>query len=209
MTSIQWLDFAALVGVWTLGVLLPGPNFLATAHAAATRSRAYGLRTALGIGVGTAMWAGGSLLGLALLFRTAAWVYEAVRLVGGLYLAWTGLRLILTSGRAPVVQADAVASPASKRNSFRRGLLVDLSNPKAAMFFASLFALGVPPGSPLWFKILAVSTVTLIGWGWYSFVACAVASPPVAAFLARWRRAVAVTSGALFMGLGLRLATDR
>ncbi|WP_051445467.1 LysE family translocator [Desulfocurvus vexinensis] len=200
MTDTLWLDFAALTGAWTLAVMLPGPNFLATAHAAAARSRADGLRTALGIAVGTALWATGSLLGLGLLFRTAAWVYEAVRLIGGAYLVWTGLRLIFANGRPGASQPDP--APASRRSAFRHGLLVDLANPKAAMFFASLFAVAVPPDAAPWFKALAVGTVVAIGWGWYSFVACAVASPPVAALLVRWRRAVAVASGALFVGLG-------
>ncbi len=207
MNEAQWWQFATLTGVWVLAVMLPGPNFLATAHAAATQSRRAGVMTALGIAVGTAFWAAGSLLGLGVLFRLAAWLYSAVKILGGAYLVWIGLRMLLTGGRE-----DETLRPSdmpSARKAFRRGLVVDLSNPKAAAFFASLFAVAIPPDSPLWFKALAVAMVVTTSFTWYSFVAAAVSLPPVASLLARSRRALAAASGALFITLGLRLATDR
>jgi len=207
MNDSQWLHFATLTGVWTLAVMLPGPNFLATANAAATQSRSSGLLTAAGIAVGTAFWATGSLLGLGMLFSMASWLYSAVKVAGGAFLIWTGLRMLLSGGRDQ--EAHVTSSLHTARKSFRRGLIVDLSNPKAAAFFASLFAVAIPPQPPLWFKALAVAMVVGVSLAWYGFVACAVSHPSVSSLLTRSLRAIAVTSGALFVALGLKLATDR
>lgn len=210
MTHELWMSFLALTGVWVLAVMLPGPNFLATAHASAMHSRASGLLTALGVAVGTAVWAVASLFGLGVLFRTAAGLYAAVKLVGGAYLVWTGLRTMWRGARGGGAGDDAAgAAGAPPRSAFRHGLLVDLANPKAAAFFASLFAVSIPPASPLWFKALAVVVVVVTSWAWYSFVAVALSLPPVARLLVRSRRAVALLSGAVFVWLGWDLATDR
>ena len=95
------------------------------------------------------------------------------------------------------------------RKAFRRGVLVDPSNPKAAAFFTSLFAVAVPPGALGWFSAAAVATVVAIAWGWCSAVACAVTVAPVARLYDRSRRLIAYAAGGLFVGLGARLATDR
>ena len=201
-------SFAAIVGVWLFTVVSPGPNFLATSQAALNHSRRAGLAVASGIAVGTTLWSTASLLGLGVLFHTTAWLYHAVRVVGAAYLIYLGLRAILTARRMPLDAASATG-PMPPGKAFRRGVLVDLSNPKAAAFFTSLFAVAVPPGAPGWFSAAAVVAVVAIAWGWYSAVAYAVTVAPVARLYDRSRRLIAYVTGALFVGLGARLATDR
>ena len=75
-------------------VISPGPNFLATMYAASTRSRRAGLHVTAGIAVGTTIWATGSLLGLAVVFQAAGWLYLIVKYVGAAYLIYLGIKLI-------------------------------------------------------------------------------------------------------------------
>ena len=180
--------FAAIVGLWLFTVVSPGPNFLATSQAALNHSRRAGLALAAGIAVGTTVWSTASLLGLGVLLHTTAWLYHAVRVLGAAYLVYLGLRAILTAHRMPLDPAST-GRPMPPRKAFRRGVLVDLSNPKAAAFFTSLFAVAVPPGAPGWFSAVTVA--------------------PVARLYDRSRRLIAYATGALFVGLGARLATDR
>ncbi|MCG8357184.1 MAG: LysE family transporter [Kiloniellales bacterium] len=201
-------SLATIVGVWLVTVLSPGPNFLATAQAALGQSRRAGLMLSAGIAVGTTLWSTASLLGLGLLFQTAGWLYLAVKLLGAAYLILLGLRAILSARRtAPFIPAGG--APLSAWQAFRRGLLVDLSNPKAAAFFTSLFAVTVPPAAPLWFDVTVVVAVVVIAGGWYALVACAVSLPAIAARFRRAQRWIAYVTGAAFMALGIRLAVDR
>ncbi len=208
MTLPLWTSLTTIFAVWLVVAMAPGPNFFATIYTATTQSRRLGLYVSAGIAVGTTIWATASLAGLGILFQTTAWLYQAVKLAGGLYLVYLGIRTILSARHA------RAASPArlgalSPLQAFRRGLVVDLSNPKAAIFFTSVFAVAVPPQAPLWFQALVVATVVMIAAGWYALVACLVNLPPVAAALRRAHKAMSYVTGLVFVALGARLATDR
>ncbi|MCI0430319.1 MAG: LysE family translocator [Rhodospirillales bacterium] len=203
-----WTSFATILGVWLITVINPGPNFLATTYVATTHSRRLGVVLSLGIAVGTSIWATASLIGLGLIFQTTAWLYQLVKLAGGIYLIYLGIRTIL-SARKPMPFGGGRRGVISARQAFWRGLVVDLGNPKAAVFFTSLFAVTVPPESPLWFRVLVVAAVVIMAGGWYALAACVVNAAPVAVVLRRSRRAVAYVTGTVFIALGARIATDR
>jgi threonine/homoserine/homoserine lactone efflux protein len=203
-----WASGATIALVWTVTVVSPGPNFLATVQAAMTHSRRAGVQVAFGIAVGTTIWATASLLGLGLLFQSAGWLYHAVRILGAAYLVFVGLRT-LSSARRPVAAARPGGPEIAGARAVRRGLLTDLSNPKAAAFFTSLFAVTVPPAAPFWFDAGIVALVVGIAGGWYALCACLLSLGPVSALFRRAQRAVTALAGVLFVALGLRLAMDR
>ncbi len=203
-----WTGFATVIGVWLITVVTPGPNFLATVHATITRSRRAGFLVAAGITLGSALWGTASLFGLGLLFQAAGGLYEIVKLAGATYLVIVGVRLIVSARKAsapPRIIGPAI--PAAR--AFRHGLVTDLSNPKAAAFFTSLFAVAVPPMAPLWFDALLVAAVAGIAGLWYGAVAWAMAADPVVALYRKAARAITAVAGAVFVALGLRLATER
>ena len=202
-----WTSFAAIAGLWLITVISPGPNFVATSHAAVTHSRRAGVLVAAGIALGTTVWSTASLLGLGLLFQTAAWLYQVVKLAGAAYLVYVGVRMI--AARTTAVSAGPSVRGLSAIGAFRRGVQIDLSNPQAAAFFTSLFAVAVPPEAPFWFQATIVGTVVVMAGGWYAIVACAMASTPVAALYRRAQRTILRLTGALFVVFGVRLAVER
>ncbi|QPC43093.1 LysE family translocator [Kaustia mangrovi] len=208
MTLPLWTSLTTIFAVWLVVAMAPGPNFFATIYTATTQSRRLGLYVSAGIAVGTTIWATASLAGLGILFQTTAWLYQAVKLAGGLYLVYLGIRTILSARHARTASPVRLGA-LSPLQAFRRGLVVDLSNPKAAIFFTSVFAVAVPPQAPLWFQALVVATVVMIAAGWYALVACLVNLPPVAAALRRAHKAMSYVTGFVFVALGARLATDR
>ena len=96
---LLWTSFLTIAGVWTITVISPGPNFMATAHTAAAASRRDGLLVAAGVAVGTLLWATVSLLGLGVLFQTAGGLYQAVKFAGAAYLIAVGLRMMIGAWR--------------------------------------------------------------------------------------------------------------
>ena len=203
-----WTGFATVLGIWVVTVVTPGPNFLATVHATLAGARRSGLLVAAGIAVGTALWGTASLFGLGIVFKAAGGLYDAVKIAGAAYLVYVGARLLLSArrtGAEPRPSGPAV----SGLRAFRHGLVTDLSNPKAAAFFTSLFAVAVPPSAPLWFDGMLVASVTAVAGGWYSLCALAMAADPVVAFYRRIARGVSAVAGVVFIGLGLRLAAER
>jgi threonine/homoserine/homoserine lactone efflux protein len=86
--------------------------------------------------------------------------------------------------------------------------LTDLSNPKAAAFFTSLFAVAVPPAAPLWFDVMIVATVVATAGLWYALAAYAIACRPIADAYQKARKAIAYATGTLFTVFGAKLAID-
>ena len=182
--ALDWLagDLAVaafIAGVWTVTVLSPGPNLLATLHATAQGGARAGVTTAAGIGLGTAIWAGLSLAGLAVLFETFAWAYTLVKIVGAAYLILVGLKLLFqrSGPAAPVSQATRPGSARGLKRAFFFGLATDLANPKAAAFFASLFAVSIPAGAALGFQLGICALVVVIAAAWYALAAVVFARP--------------------------------
>ena len=204
MTAELWTSLLAICGVWALTVLSPGPNFIATLYVATTRSRRASYQVVAGITAGTTIWATASLLGLSVLFQTAGWLFLAVKYAGAAYLICLGVNL-LRQKRTPAAQP----APTAASRAFRLGLLTDLSNPKAAAFFTSLFAVAIPPDSPVWFEILIVVAVVALAAGWYAFVASAANWEPIKERYHRVERAFRRAAGALFVAFGLKLIADR
>jgi len=196
-------------GVWAVTVLSPGPNLLATLHATARGGARAGVATAAGIGLGTTLWSGGSLIGLAALFEAFAWAYTAVKIAGAAYLIVVGQRLLLQRRRKAEAAAPPGELPVGLRRAFLFGMATDLANPKAAAFFASLFAVSVPAGASFAFQAGICALVVAIAVAWYAVAALLFARPRVAAAYARLRGVIERVTGALFVAAGLRLAVGR
>jgi threonine/homoserine/homoserine lactone efflux protein len=196
-------NLGVLAAVWAAVVISPGPDFVATIHAATSRSRHAGLAVVAGIAIGTAIWATGALAGLALLLARASWLLDVVRVGGAVLLCWLGLRAIRHAGKP--VAPDGAAAPS---RPLRTGLLTDLANPKAALFWSSLFAALQPAHPPAWVQVASVVVVVAIAAAWYGLVAVAFSLAPVARVYRRGKRWLDYLTGGVFLALASRLATD-
>jgi len=204
-----------LAGVWALVVISPGPDFVVTMSRAASSRRA-GLAAAAGIVLGTAIWASASAASVGIVLARYQWAAQSVRYLGAGYLAWLGLRMILHSGR-PVppdhgaVTADLPDTAVARRGNWaawRAGLLADLGNPKAAVFWTSLFATVLPPAAAVTVRAAAVVVAVAIAALWYGAVACAFSLDAVTSRYRRAKKWVDRVTGGVLAGLAVRLATE-
>jgi len=171
-------------------------------------SRRAGLAAALAMGVGAALWAAAALIGLAVIFAQFDWLYIAAKIAGGVFLIWIAA-WIWRGARLPLPEEGAAAPEYSLNRAFRSALWVQLSNPKVAVFFGSIFIALLPQGLPLWLKGLVLAIVFVDEFLWYAVVALLLSAP-------RPRRAYArskvwldrITAGFLCV-IGLRLVLDR
>jgi threonine/homoserine/homoserine lactone efflux protein len=196
------LGILAALGV---GVVSPGPSFIMIARTAAAASRADGLAAALGMGAGGFCFGLLALAGLQGLLAAVPALYLALKVAGGLYLAYMGLRMWL-SARQPL-RLD-LQRPVRARRSFALGFVTQVSNPKTALVYASVFAAFLPREFSLVFGAAVLVSVFVVESGWYALVAVALsAERPRAAYLRgkKWADRVA---GAALMALGLKLSAS-
>lgn len=95
-----------------LGAIVPGPSFVIVARNAVGLSRAHGLATALGMGLGGITFAGIALAGLYTLLFAVEWLYVALKIAGGLYLAYIALRIWRGASRRCRCRPTACEKPA-------------------------------------------------------------------------------------------------
>jgi threonine/homoserine/homoserine lactone efflux protein len=170
------LSLFSILGAILIGAVSPGPSFVVVSRIAITQSRSDGLAAALGVGVGGAAFAALAVGGLVALLMQVGWFYLLLKIAGGAYLVYVGVR-IYRGASAPIETSAPVDAPSrSYFRSFRRALLVHLSNPKTAIVYASIFAALLPPSPPAWLLIVIPPALFLVEGGWYAVVAVAFSS---------------------------------
>jgi threonine efflux protein len=193
--------------VWGAVVVSPGPDFVVTAHHASARSRRSAMFVVAGIGTGTLVWAAGAVAGLAVLFAHASWLVHVIRVIGAAYLVYLGVRMIWATRRhrsGDLTAADHPA-PASAWSAFRTGLVTDLANPKAAAFWTGLLSLALPAHASLPARVAVVAVAVAIATAWYACVAAFFSHDRIAGTYQRLRRWIDRVTGAVMVGLGVRL----
>ena len=195
----------SIVAALTLGAMSPGPSFVMVARAAIARSRADGLAAALGMGVGGVLFSAMALAGLHAVLAAVPWLYVFLKVAGGAYLVFIGW-MIWRGARQPVELADAgIDQPGTALRSFWFGLATQLSNPKTAVVYASVFVSLLPREIPLAVTLLLPAVIFAIEFGWYAIVALALSAPsPRAAYL-RSKTWIDRAAGTVMALLGIRL----
>src|SRR5262249_456837 len=196
--------------IWILHVaamLSPGPNVLLVSQLAASDRARSAAFAALGVTFGAALWATFAVLGVNVVFIAFPLVRLALQVAGGVYLLYLAIRLWRSSGAALVGRASSVSPWAA----FRQGFLTNITNPKVALFFGSIFSTSFPAAPGPILQASAVAMVVLNALCWHTLLAYLFSRERVRAAYSRTRgvanHIASVAMGAL--GLSLLVASLR
>lgn len=202
--------FATVAMVHLIALISPGPDFFFISQTAASRSRRDAMMGVLGITLGVAVWAAVALMGLHLLLLKMKWLHSIITVGGGLYLCWLGWQLLRAARRPSAPLADETPAALSHSGrTFVRGLLTNLANPKAVIYFGSVFSLFVGDNvaaGARWGIFILIIAETLM---WFSVVALVFALPAMRRGYQRLARWIDGVAGAFFAGFGISLIISR
>lgn len=183
--------------------ITPGVATALVVRNAARGGRRQAFLTTSGNSVGVLAWACFAAVGIAAAVAASAAVFDAVKLAGAALLLVMGLRSLLRGHDGDVPTAPV-------RSAFRDGLVTSLANPKLAAFFVALFPQFIPHGAPVLPRALAMAVVIVaVDLIWYSTLALLVARARGAFTEGGWGRRIERLTGAVLIGLGIRLAFER
>lgn len=192
----------------TLALMSPGPNILAVIGTSMSVGRKQGIALAFGVGFGTFLWVSMAVLGFTAVISKYALVMTALKILGGLYLLWLGYKALRSAASAKDMNTSVVRLQGISAY-FRRGLMVQMTNPKAALATLAIVSIGVHAGAPLWVGSSIVLGATLLSIGGHVMYAVAFSTLTMVAIYTQARRYIEGALGAFFCFMGIRLLTDR
>ncbi|RFP10304.1 LysE family translocator [Duganella sp. BJB488] len=213
MTLSTWLLF---LSVSLAAAFSPGPGVLMAISTATTMGARRAFYSSAGNALGVFIVATTAVAGLGLLLKTSALAFGALKVAGAAYLIYLGIKAWRHAGQVTeTTESAATAAPAanaagaSRLSTFRSGLLVAVSNPKAILFFTAVFPQFMPPDhvDPVRFLLLTSTFTSCTLLSHFFYVACASwLKRSVKQSIARTRLAKR-TTGVIFVGMGGALLT--
>jgi threonine efflux protein len=203
--------FLTIALVHLIALVSPGPDFFFVSQTAVSRSRRQALFGVIGITLGVVVWSALALLGLQLLLHRLAWLGRLMAVAGGLYLAWMGVKMLRGAWRMPAGGAAVPAAQVQQSDlaTLRAGLLTNLANPKAVVYFGSVFSAFLGDGISAAARWGIWTLVVVETFLWFSTVAAFFALPSMRRVYLRLSRWIDGFAGAVFVLFGLHLVLAR
>jgi threonine/homoserine/homoserine lactone efflux protein len=200
--------FLAVVAAILLGAMSPGPSFVVVARTAISGSRGRGVLAALGMGTGGSAFALATLLGLQLLLTAVPSIYMVLRIAGASYLLFIAYELWISAPNPLNVLHSAGVRACSTWQDFVLGLSTQLSNPKTAIVYASVFSAALPK-DPSWVaSAVLVPTIFVIEFGWYALVAVAFSTGKARQVYVRGKTSIDRLAAGAIGALGVKILAD-
>lgn len=204
---MYWTEFLTVALIHLLAVASPGPDFAIVVRESVGAGRRAGIFTALGVGCGIFVHVTYSLLGIGLIVSQSIVLFNALKWLAAAYLLYIGIKALRAKPAAAGAADPHVAQlERSPRAAFVTGFVTNGLNPKATLFFLSLFTVVINPHTPLLVQAgygmyLAVATAI-----WFCMVAMLFSQQRVRAGFARLGHWFDRAMGVVLVGLGIKLA---
>jgi len=182
---LNYLDEFLLIALaHFFAVASPGPDFAIVLKQSVQHGRRNALWTSFGVGLAILLHVGYCLLGVAVLLAQSPTVFMALKYLAGAYLAYIGFQA-LRSAKPEESTREEVSQTQSEESvwiAFRRGFLTNALNPKATLFFMSLFTLVISQTTPLLVQAGYGLYMAVATWLWFSFLSLVLSKSNVRGF---------------------------
>ena len=200
------LDFGliATVGLIHLVALVsPGPDFVVACRNSLLYSRTIGIYTAVGFGLGICVHISYAVFGLSWLIANNELIFTVIQSLGAFYLMFIGIQFLRSFQSQIGQETVSASSRISPFRAVRIGFITNVLNPKATLFFLSLFSTMLNPtvGELTLVVIAVLLVVTTILW--FSLVALLISHPRFTTVLKRYEKTVNQFFGVLLIGIGV------
>lgn len=157
--------------VHLLAVISPGPDFMMITRNSLMYSRRTDIYTAIGLGLGILVHVTYSLVGIGLLISQSILLFNIIKLFGAAYLIYIGYKSLTSKSSNLHFQSQGYKIDISRLSAIKVGFITNATNPKATLFFLSLFTLIISPKTPLAIKLFMGIEMSIVTSLWFMVVA--------------------------------------
>ncbi len=202
-----------ILGMLCLGMITPGPSFVLVAKVAVSQSRKEGIAAAIGMGLGGCVFALVSLMGLHAVLNSVPALYLALKILGGCYLVFLAAKIFLSASKPLAISENSIQGNGSRAiGSFRKscllGFVTQVSNPKTAIVYGSIFAALLPAEFPVYVYLILPPAVFFLEACWYAIVAVLLSATRPRLVYAKFKTVFDRVTAAALSGLGGKLIYD-
>ncbi len=198
---IDVVSLSVVAGAFFVAAASPGPATLAVATVSMSSGRRAGLIFGLGLSFGLSFWGMIAATGLGALLQTSAMALTILKLIGGAYLFW----LAFKSARSAAQMTEISPQLKDEERSFVRGLLLNLSNPKAVFAWMAVLSFGLGEGYVTGHVVVATGLCSVLGLLIYTSFALVFSMPHAMSFYRQIRRWIDGAVATLFALAGIGL----
>ena len=196
--------FTQVFTVCLLGAMSPGPSMALVINNAIFKGRYNGILTAIGHGIGIAVYATFAVLGIGLIIKTNILIFNILKILSIIFLIFIGVKSILNKEQLNLEKKDI------KENmiSFMQGFSISILNPKILIWFVAIYSQFMSANNDLIFNISLISIAGIVDVCWYIILTLAVTTASALRFFQSKIKFIQKIQGFLFIALGLGLLVN-
>lgn len=191
-----------------LAVMSPGPDFIMTMRNSIVYSRRSGIYSAVGLGLGILVHVAYCLAGIAIIISQSIVLFTIIKYLGAAYLIYIGIKsLRAKQSSASLEDENTLSRDMTKFQAIRSGFITNATNPKATLFFLSLFTLVIEPTTPFAVKLVMGGEMAIVTFLWFALVALLVSHRIIRNRVVKFQHYIERCMGGILILFGLKLAT--
>lgn len=182
--SEYWQQFLLIASAHLLAVMSPGPDFAIVMRQSLVFGKRFAIITSLGIGLAIFVHVAYAVLGVGLLIQSTEWLFKLIQLAGAGYLIYIGYGAIRSQADTSSAKqvGDTTKSVMTDGKAFRQGFVTNVLNPKATLFFLSLFTTLVDATTPIIIQGFYGVWMAIVTAAWFVFLSYILTSKAVRGF---------------------------
>ncbi|MDP4208609.1 MAG: LysE family transporter [Bacteroidota bacterium] len=204
------MEYLPLIGTVAmlnlLGAVSPGPDFVMTVKNSLRYSRRSGIFTGLGVALGLCVHLTYCAAGIGYIISKSIIVFSIIKFLGAGYLFYIGISSMLDKGSALEIAEEKDNVDLTRMKSFRMGFLTNVLNPKATLFFLSLFTFVISHTTPLYVILIISFIIVATAVVWFSVVSIFFTQQKVQRAFFRFEKYINRFLGGLLVALGIKVA---
>lgn len=211
--SAYWFEYLGLMLAFGVSAVIPGADFAMVLRQSIAQGRRAALFTSAGIATAILVHGAYTLLGVGILVAQSILLFDILKWIGAAYLLWLGTSALRSPPpqppQPPQGLEEAAAAPRGDFSAFALGILTNLLNPKAVLFFLALFTSLVSAHTPLDIKSFYLLSMSLVLFAWFALVSLFFTTPRVRQGFFRLGQWFNRITGVTFILLAIRVAVAR
>ena len=197
-------QFSTVVIVHLLGVMSPGPDFFLIVRQSLCEGRKVSLLTSMGIGTGIIVHVLFCIFGLGVIISTSDIIFNLLIIVGALYITYLGVKSLLAN--APLIPIDYnMNEEYSPYTAFGKGFLTNILNPKATLFFLSIYTIIINNNSPTYIQLAYGLWMAVATAAWFCFLSIVLTNHEIVKRVELFRFKVQKIMGIVLLIIGFKL----